>query len=382
MAPVRRVSTVPTPRRRTNNGRHTRPPLTRVKPAAASPDFASRLRSVQPRLRRELHRPDALIDVVRAVNSTLDSARIAEVIVGLASSWIPAPCWAIVSADNSGQLSVLADRGLEANMVGAIYAVAQWVRDSGEAFVAANLSGDPRVSGAATASVFALPLDCRGQHVGALVGLDPLASSHEPRVPQPLLKAIQVLLEPAAVALDNAVLLERAEALSVTDDLTHLFNSRFLHNVLRRETKRAHRSARPLSLLFVDLDGFKTVNDVHGHLCGSRALVEVATVIKASARETDIAARFGGDEFVLVLPETGAPGAYAAGERVRDRIAAHRFLAEDGLDVRLTASVGVATLPDVAESGDDLLSAADRAMYEVKDRGKNGIQAARPPADK
>jgi len=108
-----------------------------VKPAAASPDFASRLRSVQPRLRRELHRPDALIDVVRAVNSTLDSARIAEVIVGLASSWIPAPCWAIVSADNSGQLSVLADRGLEANMAGAIYAVAQWVRDSGEAFVAA-----------------------------------------------------------------------------------------------------------------------------------------------------------------------------------------------------------------------------------------------------
>ena len=169
---------------------------------------------------------------------------------------------------------------------------------------------------------------------------------------------------------------------AIGTDLTHLFNSRFLHNVLRRETKRAHRSARPLSLLFVDLDGFKTVNDVHGHLCGSRALVEVATVIKASARETDIAARFGGDEFVLVLPETGAPGAYAAGERVRDRIAAHRFLAEDGLDVRLTASVGVATLPDVAESGDDLLSAADRAMYEVKDRGKNGIQAARPPADK
>jgi diguanylate cyclase (GGDEF)-like protein len=382
MAPVRRVSTVPTPRRRTNSGRQTRPPLTRVTPAAAPPDLASRLRSVQPRLRRELNRPAALIDVVRAVNSTLDSARIAELVVGLASSWIPAPCWAIVSADNSGQLSVLADRGLEANMAGSIYAVAQWVRDSGAVFVTNNLSRDSRVTGVSTASVFALPLDCRGQHVGALVGLDPVASSHEPRLPPPLLKTLQVLLEPAAVALDNAVLLERAEALSVTDDLTHLFNSRFLHNVLRRETKRAHRSARPLSVLFVDLDGFKTVNDVHGHLCGSRALVEVATVIKASARETDVAARFGGDEFVLVLPETGAPGAYAAGERVRDRIAAHRFLAEDGLDVHLTASVGVATLPDVAESGDDLLSAADRAMYEVKDRGKNGIQAARPPADK
>jgi diguanylate cyclase (GGDEF)-like protein len=318
---------------------------------------------------------------VRAVNATLDSARIAELIVELAANWIPAPCWAIVSADHSGQLSVLADRGLEANMAASIYAVAQWVRDSGDVFVTASLSSDSRVSGA-TACVFAVPLDCRGHHVGTLVGLDAVPSSREPRLPEPLLNALQVLLEPAAVALDNAVLLERAEALSVTDDLTHLFNSRFLHSVLRRETKRAHRSARPLSVLFVDLDGFKTVNDVHGHLCGSRALVEVATVIKGSARETDVAARFGGDEFVLVLPETGAPGAYAAGERVRDRIAAHRFLAEDGLNVRLTASVGVATLPDVAESGDDLLSAADRAMYEVKDRGKNGIQAARPPADK
>jgi diguanylate cyclase (GGDEF)-like protein len=356
--------------------------LARAKATAPAPDFASRLRAVQPRLRRQVSRPDALIEVVRAVNSTLDSARIAELIVGLASGWIPAPCWAIVSADNSGQLSVVADKGLEANMAGAIYAVAQWVRDSGEPFIGADLASDLRIRGASKASVFAVPLDCRGRHVGALVGLDPMPSAVQPRMPLPLLRSIQVLLEPAAVALDNAVLLERAEALSVTDDLTHLFNSRFLHNVLRRETKRAHRSARPLSVLFVDLDGFKSVNDVHGHLCGSRALVEVATVIKASARETDIAARFGGDEFVLVLPETGAAGAYAAGERVRDRIAAHRFLAEDGLDVRLTASVGVATLPDVAESGDDLLSAADRAMYEVKDRGKNGIQAARPPADK
>lgn len=353
-----------------------------MKQVPKAPDFSSRLRSSQAKLRRAIDRPEALIEVVRAVNSTLESARIAEVIVGLASTWIPAPCWAVVTADNSGQLSVLADRALEANMAAGIYSVAQRVMDSGEIFVAANLARDDRVSGAGPASVFALPLECRGRRIGAVVGLDGRPSSDQPRLPQPLLRSMQVLLEPAAVALDNAVLLERAEALSVTDDLTHLFNSRFLRSVLHRETKRAHRSSRPLSVLFVDLDGFKCVNDVHGHLCGSRALVEVATVIRASARETDIVARFGGDEFVLVLPETGAQGAYAAGERVRDRIAGHRFLAEEGLDVRVTASVGVATLPDVAESGDGLLSAADRAMYEVKDRGKNGIQAARPPADK
>ena len=102
--------------------------------------------------------------------------------------------------------------------------------------------------------------------------------------------------------------MQRAEALSVTDDLTQLYNSRYLSQVLRRETKRASRSGRPLSLLFIDLDGFKGVNDTHGHLAGSAALVEAAAVIRISARETDIVARFGGDEFALVLPDTGTRG--------------------------------------------------------------------------
>ena len=152
--------------------------------------------------------------------------------------------------------------------------------------------------------------------------------------------------------------------------------------MLRRETKRASRSGRPLSLLFIDLDGFKAVNDTHGHLFGSRALVEAAAVIRGSARETDVVARFGGDEFALVLPDTGGEGAFAVGERIRERIAAHTFLAGDGLDIHLTASVGVATLPDVAASAEELVQAADKAMYQVKDSGKNGIQAAVAPADK
>jgi two-component system, cell cycle response regulator len=171
--------------------------------------------------------------------------------------------------------------------------------------------------------------------------------------------------------------MQRAESLSVTDDLTQLYNSRYLSQVLRRETKRASRSGRPLSLLFVDLDGFKGVNDVHGHLCGSRALVEAAGVIRSSARETDMVARFGGDEFALVLPDTGSEGAAAVGERIRDRIAAFRFLGSEGLDVRLTASVGVATLPDVAASVEGLIRAADQAMYQVKELGKNDVFVAR-----
>src|SRR5262245_17827216 len=344
-------------------------------------DLATRLRVFQRALRSRVERRDALVDIVRAVNGTLEPHKIAESIVDRSATWVPAPCWAIVCADQAGQLSVLADRGLQPGMAPAIFAIAGWVMARGQEFVAADLAHDPRVTDPAAGAVIAFPLTCRGRKIGALVALDRAPSAREPRLSAAMLRAVRVLLEPAAVALDNAVLLKRAEALSVTDDLTHLYNSRYLNQVLRRETKRASRSGRPLSLLFIDLDGFKAVNDTYGHLYGSRALVEAAAVIRSSARETDMVARFGGDEFALVLPDTGGEGAFAVGERIRDRIAEYRFLTGDGLDVHLTASVGVATLPDVAASADELVDAADKAMYQVKERGKNGIVAAVAPAD-
>jgi diguanylate cyclase (GGDEF)-like protein len=344
-------------------------------------DLATRLRLFQRALRSRIERRDALIEIVRSVNATLEPQKIAEVIVDKAATWVPAPCWAVVSADLSGQASVLADRGLTPDMGPAIYAIAAWVMHRNQEFVSADLSRDNRVTDATVGAVIAFPLSCRGRRVGALVALDRLLSAREPRMAASMLRAVRVLLEPASVALDNALLLKRAEALSVTDDLTHLYNSRYLNQVLRRETKRASRSGRPLSLLFIDLDGFKAVNDTHGHLFGSKALVEAAAVIRSSARETDVVSRFGGDEFALVLPDTGGEGAFAVGERIRERIAAHIFLAEDRLDIRLTASVGVATLPDVANSAEELVQAADKAMYAVKDSGKNGIQAAIEPAD-
>jgi diguanylate cyclase (GGDEF)-like protein len=183
-------------------------------------------------------------------------------------------------------------------------------------------------------------------------------------------------VEPPAVALDNALTIRRAEALSVTDDLTRLYNSRYLNQVLRRETKRASRSGRPLSLLFIDLDGFKQVNDQHGHLSGSKALVEASVLVRGCARETDVVARFGGDEFCVILPDTGREGAVAVAERIKDRIRSFTFLAGDRQDMRLTASIGVATLPDAAGSAEELLRAADVAMYKVKAAGKNGIYVA------
>ena len=344
-------------------------------------DLATRLRVFQRALRSRVERRDALLEILRAVNTTLEPDKIADLVVDRAATWIPAPCWALVSSDMSGQLSVLADRGLTPDMGPAVYAIAAWVMQRGQEFVTADLRRDDRASHETVGSVVAFPLSCRGRRVGAIIGLDRAESAREPRLAPSMLRAVRVLLEPASVALDNALLLKRAEALSVTDDLTHLYNSRYMNLVLRRETKRASRSGRPLSLLFIDLDGFKGVNDTHGHLFGSRALVEAAAVIRGSARETDVVSRFGGDEFAIILPDTGGEGAFAVGARVRDKIAAHSFLAGDGLAIRLTASVGVATLPDVAASADELVQAADTAMYAVKDSGKNGIQAARAPAD-
>jgi diguanylate cyclase (GGDEF)-like protein len=338
-------------------------------------DLASKLRTFQRSLRGRVEGRDALLDIVRAVNATLDPEDVAAAIIDRAAAWVPAACWAVVSSNLSGELSILANRALAGDMAGVAARIASWVMDRGEAFTSADLASDGRFSIDAHTAVVTFPLISRGRRVGALVALD-RASSREPRLSAPMMRAIRILLEPAAVALDNALQLKRAEALSVTDELTGLYNSRFLNQALRREAKRASRSGRPLSVLFVDLDGFKGVNDTHGHLFGSRALVEAAAVIKGSARETDVVARFGGDEFALVLPDTGGAGALLVAARLRERVAAYVFLAGEGVNYRLTVSIGVATLPDVASSAEALLQAADTAMYVVKDAGKNGIQTA------
>jgi diguanylate cyclase (GGDEF)-like protein len=339
-------------------------------------DFASRLKGRLRTLRADIERRDAVIEAVRQANATLDPLKVATWLVHQAGEWIPAPCWAVVAHDVNGQAAVVADEGLSPALGPALWSSANWVFHHATEFCSADLSNDSRATRAASGTAIAFPLICRNRTVGVLVGLDPEPSSSAPSLGPSVVLSLRTLLEPAAIALDNALALQKAEALSVTDDLTRLYNSRYLNLVLRREAKRASRSGRPLSVLFIDMDGFKSVNDKHGHLAGSKALVEAAAIIRGSARETDVVARFGGDEFSVILPDTGREGAVSVAERVRDRIRAFGFLASDGLAIRLTASIGVATLPDVAGSAEELLRAADTAMYRVKDAGKDGIHIA------
>ena len=287
------------------------------------------------------------------------------------------PCWAVVVPDDeSGSLLPLAEHGLTPELASTASAVGAWVIEHGDELLSGDLRGDPRLPEGAAGTVLAFPLASRLKTVGALVGLDQQPSASSPSLGLGLSRTLRALLELPATALDNALAFQRLDALSVTDDLTRLYNSRYLNQALHRETIRALRGKRPVSVLFLDLDGFKTVNDNHGHLLGSKALVEAAEVIRRCARETDVLARFGGDEFCLVLPETSIDGAVAVAERIRDRFRAFRFLTSDGLSMRLTASIGVATLPDLAGTAEELLRAADTAMYRVKAGGKDGVLVA------
>jgi diguanylate cyclase (GGDEF)-like protein len=236
--------------------------------------------------------------------------------------------------------------------------------------------GAPELPGQwTTGAVVAVPLLSRGRVIGVVEVLDRRSSG---RFQSRDARILSLLLEPAAVAVDNALLLRRSEELSVTDDLTKLYNSRYLNATLRREVERSKRYRTPVSLIFLDLDGFKCVNDQHGHLWGSRTLVEVGQVIGGTVREIDVVSRFGGDEFTVILPQTGPEGAQTIAERIRQRIAETTFLTSYGLSVRITASVGIASFPDHGRTKDDLIARADEAMYLVKGRGKNGVALAEP----
>jgi diguanylate cyclase (GGDEF)-like protein len=185
-------------------------------------------------------------------------------------------------------------------------------------------------------------------------------------------EAVAYFCRNLGLALRNLGRLKQVEHLAYLDDLTHLYNTRYLDIALDREMQ----SGRPFSVLFMDLDHFKTVNDQHGHLSGSRLLVEVARVLRSCVRDEDILVRYGGDEYVVLLVGIDSGGGLKVAERVRRAIEDHRFLSREGARVRVTASIGLASYPEHAGEKSEILDLADRAMYRGKRSSRNVVYMA------
>ncbi len=184
---------------------------------------------------------------------------------------------------------------------------------------------------------------------------------------------IHFLMEQSALALENAGRYSMVKDLLNIDELTGLYNYRYLEIALDRELKRAERYGLSMAVIFLDIDMLKVVNDTYGHLIGSRVLKEVGAVLKKSVREVDIVIRYGGDEYTIILIETGRQGAAIVAERIRKTIAEHPFVLSENLNVKLTACLGFACYPEDTKAKLELLEMADRAMYFGKVSGKNTV---------
>jgi diguanylate cyclase (GGDEF)-like protein len=215
-------------------------------------------------------------------------------------------------------------------------------------------------------SVLIAPMRLRGQVIGMLS-----AQSYQPNSYTEEDQALlEMLAAYAAIALDNASLFHNIQQLAITDSLTGLFNRRQLFDLGNREFLRARRFNRPLSVLMLDIDHFKRVNDRYGHAVGDRVLVRLAQIMRQITREIDIAGRYGGEEFILVLPETDAAGATEIANRLLDQI---RLAFQAGELPSITVSIGVATLQPGTVDFSYLVHTADLAMYAAKNAGRNRI---------
>jgi len=216
-------------------------------------------------------------------------------------------------------------------------------------------------------SAILVPLSTHGQHSGLIIAESAEAAAFSGRDEQ----LLSVVARSAGLALENAELHRRAEELSIIDELTGAHNYRYFVQKFQEEKKRAVRYNLPLSIIMVDIDWFKKLNDGYGHEVGNIVLKSLAATIRSCVRDVDIFARYGGEEFVVILPQTPQKEASHIGERIREQVEKTIIDAGGSGKLKITVSVGVSSYPENGHSEEELVSVADQALYRAKGSGKN-----------
>jgi diguanylate cyclase (GGDEF)-like protein len=330
----------------------------------------------------ELH---TFLNLSKTLSATLNMEELFRLALHLIGRSLHVDAYSLMLLDDAGErLVIKASFGLpEEGALGQSLPLGEGisglVAQTGQAMLVPDVSAEPRLLEQESfrlqrGSFICVPLRIKAREViGVLSAQKP--EPHGFSVAD--LDLFQAVANQVAAALENAQLYQRTKELSTRDDLTGLFNRRHFFDSLEKEVQRARRYRRVFSLILLDLDDFKGYNDAYGHLRGDEALKETARLLLASTRRADIVARFGGEEFTVLLPEINAQGAAVVAEKIRAAVEQYPFAGRGTQPGgRLTVTLGLASYPADSEDGLELVDLADRALYLGKQQGGNRVCAA------